>query len=264
MAPKQLAIGIFALAVLGFSIEEASAYYASPIGRFINRDPISYRGSQWNLYEYTNGSPLTRTDPYGLWSPFGNPPPGYGSPMPSSPGNGTPIWGEDPFWDHYEDGDGSDFVLNDDYPEYLDRLMDEPGISDWIDNTEEEATANAPVGGKCGDSIFFVTTSKYNYEFGGLSPWADGTWAGWFAQTNEFLPLGTGSLLKVTSCTLTINCHGCPPRVDTDLDCNSTVYVNDKYQDPGRPFDSIPGVDFGWPGNPYNITGEHNVNHPTW
>ncbi len=30
------------------------------------RDPIGYRGSEWNLYEYVDGGPLQRVDPLGL------------------------------------------------------------------------------------------------------------------------------------------------------------------------------------------------------
>ena len=51
-------------------------FYASHLGRWINRDPIGYRG-QWlgngrwglepNLYSYSSGRPLYGVDPYGLW-----------------------------------------------------------------------------------------------------------------------------------------------------------------------------------------------------
>lgn len=40
-------------------------YYHSQLGRFINRDPIFYGGSQWNLYEYVSGSPVNWLDPFG-------------------------------------------------------------------------------------------------------------------------------------------------------------------------------------------------------
>lgn len=66
MAPKQLALAVVALAILGFAAEEASAYYQPKIGRFINRDPIGYNGSKWNLYSYVDNKPLRYGDPYGL------------------------------------------------------------------------------------------------------------------------------------------------------------------------------------------------------
>ena len=40
-------------------------YYHPTTGRFINRDPIGYRGSQWNLYEYVGSQPLILLDPSG-------------------------------------------------------------------------------------------------------------------------------------------------------------------------------------------------------
>ena len=59
-------------------------YYDAGLERFVNRDPISYRGGI-NLYEYVGDDPLTRTDPTGLevksciggchGRPFPNPPP---------------------------------------------------------------------------------------------------------------------------------------------------------------------------------------------
>lgn len=41
-------------------------YYHSYLGRFCSRDPIGYKGSPWNLYEYVDGQPLHLLDPYGL------------------------------------------------------------------------------------------------------------------------------------------------------------------------------------------------------
>ncbi len=40
-------------------------FYASHLGRWVNRDPIGYEGSEWNLYEYVNGIPLNGLDPTG-------------------------------------------------------------------------------------------------------------------------------------------------------------------------------------------------------
>ena len=39
-------------------------YDSSPVGS-CSRDPIGYVGSRWNFYEYTSGSPISRTDPNG-------------------------------------------------------------------------------------------------------------------------------------------------------------------------------------------------------
>ncbi len=33
-------------------------FYASHLGRWLNRDPIGYEGGTLNLYEYVNGMPL--------------------------------------------------------------------------------------------------------------------------------------------------------------------------------------------------------------
>ena len=41
-------------------------YYHTGLGRFVNRDPIGYFGSKWNLYEYVGGRPCHETDPFGL------------------------------------------------------------------------------------------------------------------------------------------------------------------------------------------------------
>ena len=41
-------------------------YYAAHLGRWVNRDPIGYEGSQWNLYEYGTSRPLITVDPEGL------------------------------------------------------------------------------------------------------------------------------------------------------------------------------------------------------
>jgi RHS repeat-associated protein len=40
-------------------------YYASHLGRWINRDPIEYTGSPYNLYEYVQSDPAKARDPMG-------------------------------------------------------------------------------------------------------------------------------------------------------------------------------------------------------
>jgi hypothetical protein len=57
---------IIAIAAIVLIASDASAYYAPPLGRWITRDPISYEGSRWNLYEYVGGKPNQLTDPFGL------------------------------------------------------------------------------------------------------------------------------------------------------------------------------------------------------
>ncbi|QDT00618.1 RHS repeat domain-containing protein [Adhaeretor mobilis] len=41
-------------------------FYASHLGRWVNRDPIGYLGSEWNLYEYASSAIAIYRDPYGL------------------------------------------------------------------------------------------------------------------------------------------------------------------------------------------------------
>lgn len=41
-------------------------YYHPVIGTFCSRDPIGYRGSKWNLYEYVGGNPVDFVDSYGM------------------------------------------------------------------------------------------------------------------------------------------------------------------------------------------------------
>lgn len=111
MAPKQLVIGVFALAILGFAAEEASAYYAPHLGRFLSRDPagsnnvsriglaagsaITHSGGRlfkrykpnddpmamapyhdgMNMYQYVKSAPTNYFDPSGmyLWGGVGTP-----------------------------------------------------------------------------------------------------------------------------------------------------------------------------------------------
>jgi RHS repeat-associated protein len=46
--------------------------YHSQLGRFVSRDPITYVGSKWNLYEYVGSSPYIFRDPSGFrtWGEF--------------------------------------------------------------------------------------------------------------------------------------------------------------------------------------------------
>jgi RHS repeat-associated protein len=41
-------------------------YYHALLGRFVARDPISYYGGNWNLFEYVRGNPIISLDPKGL------------------------------------------------------------------------------------------------------------------------------------------------------------------------------------------------------
>ncbi len=43
-------------------------YYDTVIGRFLNEDPIRYRGEDQNLYNYVFNNPLNLRDPYGRFS----------------------------------------------------------------------------------------------------------------------------------------------------------------------------------------------------
>lgn len=47
--------------------------YNPSLGRWLTRDPLEFRGSKWNLYEYVSSAPLDKVDPSGkanLWNPF--------------------------------------------------------------------------------------------------------------------------------------------------------------------------------------------------
>jgi len=44
-------------------------YYDPWLGRFVGRDPIEFRGSKWNLYEYVKGKPSKLVDPSGMQPP---------------------------------------------------------------------------------------------------------------------------------------------------------------------------------------------------
>jgi hypothetical protein len=46
-------------------LDPAFAYYDASLGRFIERDPIEYKGGM-NQYEYVGDDPLMRTDPNGM------------------------------------------------------------------------------------------------------------------------------------------------------------------------------------------------------
>lgn len=39
--------------------------YSATEARFISRDPIGFKGSEWNLYEYGDGAPVHKVDPSG-------------------------------------------------------------------------------------------------------------------------------------------------------------------------------------------------------
>ncbi|WP_083761159.1 RHS repeat-associated core domain-containing protein [Pelobacter propionicus] len=43
-------------------------YYDPKIGRFIQKDPISFAGGDVNLYAYVLNNPINRLDPFGLWN----------------------------------------------------------------------------------------------------------------------------------------------------------------------------------------------------
>lgn len=58
-----------AFCVLLFTIilsNQASALYDPGAGRFCSRDPIGYKGSKWDLYEFAGGRSINRIDPSGL------------------------------------------------------------------------------------------------------------------------------------------------------------------------------------------------------
>ena len=63
-------------------------YYGAQIGRFLNRDPIGYRGGP-NLYGYVGGRSTYYVDPFGLQAGIEGPGPG-----PYDPTDRWPMWNE--------------------------------------------------------------------------------------------------------------------------------------------------------------------------
>jgi len=84
----------------GLGVQDASAYYAPEMGRFISRDPIKYEAEDVNLYRYVFNAPNTQVDIHGLqvgkeWELLfpdgGNPLPPSPPPKPPTPtGKGCP------------------------------------------------------------------------------------------------------------------------------------------------------------------------------
>jgi len=56
-------------------------FYASHLGRWVNRDPIGYEGGTNNLYEYVGSDPVFWVDPQGLETGGGWQKPGGGGPI---------------------------------------------------------------------------------------------------------------------------------------------------------------------------------------
>lgn len=56
--------------------------YDPEIGRWTAKDPIRFEGSFTNLYQYVNGDPVNRIDPFGLGDVIQFPPGGRGTPRP--------------------------------------------------------------------------------------------------------------------------------------------------------------------------------------
>jgi hypothetical protein len=72
---------IVALVSVAFVASDASAYYASHMGRWLSRDPLLYR-DDFNLYAYAHERPVVGLDPFGTeW--WQKPPTHY--PAPSNP-----------------------------------------------------------------------------------------------------------------------------------------------------------------------------------
>jgi hypothetical protein len=75
----------FSLLLVGICLslsmaEQASAYYAAHMGRWLTRDPIGYRGGN-NLYGYVNAQPTYYVDPLGYGQVVVGPSPSPGFPI---------------------------------------------------------------------------------------------------------------------------------------------------------------------------------------
>ena len=68
MSLNRIQIVLFLVVSTGLAAQDASAYYAPEMGRFISRDPIGYRAKDVNLHRYTSNRVTTRTDKFGLLS----------------------------------------------------------------------------------------------------------------------------------------------------------------------------------------------------
>jgi RHS repeat-associated protein len=65
-------------------------FYSPDIGRFLQPDPIGFRGDRSNLYRYCRNNPVTRSDPFGLQAYPTAQEKGievFGDPVPPLPGN---------------------------------------------------------------------------------------------------------------------------------------------------------------------------------
>jgi len=71
MSYPRFVTATFGLLLSMILFSEANAMYAPSIGRFMSRDPIGFIGSPYDHYEFVEGMPLVKRDPYGLESAGG-------------------------------------------------------------------------------------------------------------------------------------------------------------------------------------------------
>jgi len=76
-------------------------FYSPDIGRFLQPDPIGFRGDRTNLYRYCRNNPVTRWDPFGLQDAVNRRIDGRD--VPSSEGNVEPVIVDAPFDDNPAD-----------------------------------------------------------------------------------------------------------------------------------------------------------------
>ncbi len=96
-------------------------FYAPSLGRFVTRDPIGYRGRDWNLHRYCGNRSINAVDPSGLITPGGG---GIANP-PQIPISGGPVC----IMQAYEDWNQMNMVVHDDgsvtFPPYLDLNLED-------------------------------------------------------------------------------------------------------------------------------------------
>lgn len=177
-----------ALVISVVTADSAQAFYHAQMGRFVNRDPIGYRGGDPNLYGYVRGRPTRYVDPMGLRTRPGNVPPTQypnDHPKPAD----TPDW-----WDHYWHGNGAGIDIGD-YDGLLDLYKENQSVQDAMEKHNNgliDASTPDCRGAVDGEvrtkTITFTSVYSVNLR-------------------SDIYELGNGRLKATTTCTSTAVCY---------------------------------------------------------